>query len=108
MSFFYVLLEVVLSSRLEATYRTRERSVLQVRLHVPLKVVFLMRLVVARGAAEIEDPTMAFLAQMSFRSTPEFPGIFNLLFCLLPLTSFLKNLAQAEQEKLSSPVWWVR
>ena len=67
------------------------------------KVMFLMRLVVTRGAAEIEDATMTFLAQMSFRSTPEFPEVFELLFCLL--FKKVRNLAHAEQEKLSSPVW---
>ena len=78
------------------------------RLHVPLKVMFLVRLVVTRGAAEIEDPTMTFLAQMSFRSTPEFPGIFKLLFCLLSLISFLKNqepsTSRAGKIELSSVV----
>ena len=103
MSLFYVLLQVVLPAGLESTYRTRERSVLQVGLHVSHKVMFLMRLVVTRGAAEIEDATMTFLAQMSFRSTPEFPEISELLFCLL--FKKVRNLAHAEQEKLSSPVW---
>ena len=75
---------------------------------MPLKVVFLMRLVVARGAAEIEDPTMAFLAQMSFRSTPEFPGIFMLQLCLLSSSSFLRNqepsTSRAGKIELSSVV----
>ena len=53
------------------------------RFHVPLKVMLLMRLVVTRGAAEIEDATMTFLTQMSFRGTPKFPEIFTLSFCFL-------------------------
>ena len=80
MSFFYVLLEVVLASRLEATYRTQERCGLQVWFHVPLQMVFLVCPVITGGAAEIENAKMAFLTQMSFWGTPELPGIVKFVF----------------------------
>ena len=73
MSFFDVLLQIVLTPWLEPTYWTEERSSLQMRFHMPLQMVLLVCFVIARGATKVVEALVTFLTQIRLWDSSEFP-----------------------------------